>query len=99
LSAIPTYDMIPCVNNEGYRSPATGAGRIGCAVASIFGIVFGLPFFFIATYASGGCEGAPQPCKSDNTWFWIALLMIALSCTGVGWLTRKAILRFQQRKR
>ncbi|WP_218035970.1 hypothetical protein [Sphingobium sp. 15-1] len=94
-----TYDMIRLVDHEGYRNPATGAGRIGCAVASIFGIVFGLPFFFIATYASGGCEGAPQPCKSDNTWFWLALLIIALSCTGVGLLTRSTILRFQRRKR
>jgi len=91
--------MIRLVDHEDYKIPATGAGRIGCAVASIFGIVFGLPFFFFATYASGGCEGAPQPCKSDNTWFWLALLIIALSCAGVGLLTRRAILSVQRRKR
>lgn len=91
--------MVTNMDHEGYKSPTTGAGRIGCAVASIFGIVVGLPFFFIVTYASGGCEGAPQPCKSDGTWFWMALIIIAAACTVVGLLTRKAVLSFQSRKR
>lgn len=86
------------MSDEGYRSPTTGAGRIGCAVASIFGIIFGLPFLFVVTYTSGGCEGAPQPCHSDSTWLWLGLLIVAASCTAVGLLTRKAILKRQRRQ-
>jgi hypothetical protein len=85
------------MRDEGYKSPTTGAGRIGCAVASIFGIVVGMPFLFIVTYTSGGCEGAPQPCDSDDTWLWVGLVLVAAACTGIGLLTRNAIIHRQRR--
>ena len=85
------------MDEDGYKSLNTGAGRIGCAVATIFGILVGPPFFFVVTYTSGGCEGAPQPCHSDDTWLWAGLVIVAAACTAVGLMTRRAILRIQDR--
>jgi hypothetical protein len=83
---------------HGYRSGGTAAGRIGCAVAAVAGIVFGLPLLFLATYGGGGCEGAVQPCEGEDRWFWIALAIIAVSCGGLGLLVRAVILRLRRRQ-
>jgi hypothetical protein len=85
------------MSNEGYKSPTTGAGRVGCTVTTIFGIVVGGPFLAFIALTGGGCEGAPRPCQSDDTWLWIGLLIVAAACTGVGLLTRRAIIRRQRR--
>jgi hypothetical protein len=62
--------------NDGFRSGVTTGGLAG-AIAAAICLFLMLPVVGIIGFVTGGCEGAPQPCRS-NGWPFLLAGMIAL---------------------
>lgn len=75
------------MSDDGYQSPATIGGKIGCAVAAVVGVpLFGFAFL---VNALGDCF-ADEDCHQQNWWLYVfAAVFATLLGLAVRWLTNR----------
>jgi hypothetical protein len=86
--------QVRVMDDGGYKGGTATGGIVGSIAAAVT-LILTLPIVGLVAFVTGGCEGAPRPCRS-NDWLFLSAGVLAL---GVALIVFFAVRHWIDRKR